>query len=374
MKRNWLLIAVGLLVAVLAIAAVACGDDDDGNGNGTEPPSNGNGNGTTGTHEQTLADVLARGRLNCGVNDGVPGFGFLEADGTSSGFDVDFCRALAAAIFGDDSLVDYSILTAAARFEALAGGEIDVLIRNTTWTLSRDVELNASFATTTFYDGQGMMVRVADGFSSIDDMEGTTICSLQGTTTELNLADRFEAGGLSYEGLTFEDNGPLEAAFTAEACQGWTSDQSQLAARRSAYPEADGGPEALMIFPEVFSKEPLGPVTRDDDSQWFDIVNWVVIGMITADEKGITSENLADFVADPGEAETARLLGVSFEGGEIFDSTLGIAPDFMQDVIAQVGNYGEVYARNIEPIGISREGSPNASWLDGGLIYAPPWR
>ncbi len=377
MKKNWLLIAVGLIVAVLAIAAIACGDDDDGDGNGNgdgngiETPSDGNGTGNT--HEQTLSDVLARGRLNCGVNDGVPGFGFLEADGTSSGFDVDFCRALAAAIFGDSELVDYVILTAAARFEALAGGEIDVLIRNTTWTLSRDAELNASFATTTFYDGQGMMVRVADGFDSIDDMEGTTICSLQGTTTELNLADRFEAGGLSYEGLTFEDNGPLEAAFTAEACQGWTSDQSQLAARRSAYPEADGGPESLLIFPEVFSKEPLGPVTRDDDSQWFDIVNWVVIGMITADEKGITSANLADFVADPGEVETSRLLGLPIEG-TVFDSTLGIDPDFMQDVIAQVGNYGELYEKHIEPLGIPREGSLNASWLDGGLIYAPPWR
>ena len=371
MKRNWLLIAVSLLVAVLAIAAVACGDDDDDEptptGEATEEP-------TSGTHEQTLADVLARGRLNCGVNDVVPGFGFLEADGTSSGFDVDFCRALAAAIFGDADLVDYTILTAAARFEALTAGEIDVLIRNTTWTLSRDADLNASFATTTFYDGQGMMVRVADGFDSIDDMEGTTICVLQGTTTELNLADRFASGGLSYTPLTFEENGPLEAAFTAEACQGWTSDKSQLAARRFAYAEADGGPESLEILQETFSKEPLGPVTRDDDSQWFDVVNWVVIGMITADEKGITSENLADFVADPGEAETARLLGVSFEGGEIFDSTLGIAPDFMQDVIAQVGNYGEVYTRNIEPLGIPREGTLNASWLDGGLIYAPPTR
>ncbi len=373
MKKNWLLIAVGLVVVVLAVVAIACGDDDNGNGNG-DGNGNGNGNGNGDVTTGTLEEVLARGRLVCGVNDSVPGFGFLEADGTSSGFDVDFCRAVAAAVLGDADLVDYHILTATARFDALAAKEIDVLIRNTTWTLSRDTDLNASFATTTFYDGQGMMVRIADGFDSIDDMDGTTICALQGTTTELNLADRFAAGGMSYTPLIFEENGPLEAAFTSEACQGWTSDASQLAARRGAYPEADGGPESLMIMPEVFSKEPLGPVTRDGDTPWFDIVNWVVIGMITADEKGITSANLADFVADPGEVETARLLGLSFEGGEISPQNLGIDDDFMQDVIAQVGNYGEVYAKNIEPLGISREGSPNASWRDGGLIYAPPWR
>ncbi|MCH7488086.1 MAG: amino acid ABC transporter substrate-binding protein [Chloroflexi bacterium] len=372
MRTRWLLIGIGLLVAVLAIAAVACDDDDDDdNGDtpvSTEEPANGAQVG------DTLSDVIARGQLVCGVNDAVPGFGFLEADGTSSGFDVDFCRALAAAVLGDADAVEYVILTAAARFEALSSGQIDVLIRNTTWTLSRDADLKATFATTTFYDGQGMMVRVADGISSIDDMAGTTVCVLQGTTTELNLADRFASGGLDYTPLTFEENGPLEAAFTAEACDGWTSDKSQLAARRFAYAEADGGPESLVILDETFSKEPLGPVTRDGDTQWSDIVNWVVIGMITADEKGITSQNLADFVADPGTAETARLLGVSFEGGEIFDSNLGIDADFMQDVIGQVGNYDEVYTKNIEPLGIPRAGTLNASWLNGGLIYAPPTR
>jgi general L-amino acid transport system substrate-binding protein len=297
----------------------------------------------------------------------------LEADGTSSGFDTDFCRALAAAVLGDSDAVEFVILTAAARFEALAAGEIDVLIRNTTWTQSRDGDLDGTFATTTFYDGQGMMVRAGE-FTSIDEMGGTTICSLQGTTTELNLADRFAASGLEYTGLTYEENGPLEAAFTATECDGWTSDKSQLAARRFAYPEADGGPDSLLILDEVFSKEPLGPVTRDGDTQWSDIVNWVVIGMITADEKGITSANVADFAADPGEAETARLLGVGFEGGEVFDPGLGISTDFMQSVLSQVGNYDEVYTRNVEPLGIPRAGTVNASWLDGGLIYAPPTR
>lgn len=376
MRTKWLLIGVALLMTVLAIGAVACSDDDDDdNGNGDTPSATdtdtGNGNGDASG--STLADVQDRGRLVCGVNDGVPGFGFLEADGSSSGFDVDFCRALAAAVLGDSEAVDYVILTAAARFEALASGQIDVLIRNTTWTQSRDADLGGTFATITFYDGQGMMVRVADGIESIDDMEGTTVCVLQGTTTELNLADRFASGGLDYTPLTFEENGPLEAAFTAEACDGWTSDKSQLAARRSTY-AGEGGPDSLVILDETFSKEPLGPVTRDGDTQWSDVVNWVVIGMITADEKGITSENLADFVADPGGAETARLLGLSFEGGEVFDPDLGIDTDFMQNVLGQVGNYGEVYETNITPIGIPREGTLNASWLNGGLIYAPPTR
>ncbi|MCH7699074.1 MAG: amino acid ABC transporter substrate-binding protein [Chloroflexi bacterium] len=373
MKTKWLLIGVALITAVLAIGAIACGDDnDDDNGD-----TNANATQTDDTMDDatgdTLADVIARGSLICGVNDGVPGFGFLEADGSSSGFDTDFCRAIAAAVLGDSEAVEFVILTAAARFEALAAGEIDVLVRNTTWTQSRDGDLNGTFATITFYDGQGMMVRVADGITSIDDMAGTTVCVLQGTTTELNLADRFAAGGLDYTPLTFEENGPLEAAFTAEACDGWTSDKSQLAARRSTY-AGEGGPESLVILDETFSKEPLGPVTRDGDTQWSDIVNWVVIGMITADEKGITSANVADFIADPGEAETARLLGVGFEGGEVADLGLGLDPDFMQAVLSQIGNYDEVYQANITPIGIPREGTLNASWLNGGLIYAPPTR
>ena len=372
MRTKWLLIGVALLMTVLAIGAIACSDDDDENGNGETP------NGTEVMDEEpsgnTLDEVRDRGRLVCGVNDGVPGFGFLEADGSSSGFDTDFCRAVAAAVLGDSELVDFVILTATARFDALAAGQIDVLIRNTTWTQSRDGRLDGTFATVTFYDGQGMMVRVADGITSIDEMGGATICSLQGTTTELNLADRFAASDLEYTGLTYEENGPLEAAFTAEECDGWTSDKSQLAARRFAYPEADGGPDSLMILDEVFSKEPLAPVTRDGDTQWSDIINWVVIGMITADEKGLTSANVADFAADPGEAEIGRLLGVSFEGGEIDDLGLGLDVDFMQDVLGQVGNYDEVYTRNIEPIGIPRAGTVNASWLEGGLMYAPPTR
>ena len=369
MKRRSILWVLFLGIAVLATIAIACG------GNGDEPsPAAPDGETpeapAAGSHSQILGDVQDRGELICGVNDAVPGFGFVETDGTNSGFDTDFCRAIALAVLGDAEAIQFVPLTAEARLTALQTGQIDVLIRNTTWTLSRDASTGLSFATTTFYDGQGMMVRVADGFDTVDALADATICVLQGTTTELNLADRLPGS----TALGFEDNETLQVAFIEERCDGWTSDKSQLASRRSAFPEDAGGPDSLTILEETFSKEPLGPLTIDNDDQWFDIVDWIVIGMILADEAGITSANIDDFIADPPNAEIARLLGVPFEGGEIFDGGLGIDPDFMQAIIREVGNYGEVYEANITPIGIPREGTLNDSWTDGGLIYAPPWR
>ena len=353
-KSRFLRLAV-FAVAAVGLIALACTDDDDGGGN-------------------TLSEVIDRGELKCGVNESVPGFGFLQPNGDFSGFDVDFCRAVAAAVLGDEDDVEFIPLSAAARFESLTSGEIDVLIRNTTWTFSRDSDLNAAFAVTTFYDGQGMMVRANSGFDSLEDMAGATVCVLQGTTTELNLDDRFTSAGIPYTPLTFEDNETLEAAFVQERCDGWTSDKSQLASRRSAFPADAGGPDSLMILAETFSKEPLGPVTRDDDSEWFDVVNWVVISMIAADELGVTSENVAAMAADPPSPAVARLLGVPFGGGEASDFSIGIDADFMQQVLRRVGNYDEVYRRNIEPLGLPREGTLNDSWLNGGLIYAPPIR
>ncbi|MCH8994271.1 MAG: amino acid ABC transporter substrate-binding protein [Chloroflexi bacterium] len=373
MKRTHLvLMALFLAIGAFAFIAIACGDDDDGDDGEpaatvVEPTDEAP---TAGSHSQILADVQARGSLVCGVNDSVPGFGFVDPDGAFSGFDVDFCHAIAAAVLGDPDAVDFVPLTAQARLTALQTGQIDVLIRNTTWTLSRDVSSGLSYAITTFYDGQGMMVRTADGFTSVDDLADAEICVLQGTTTEQNLADRLPGS----TGVGFEDNETLQAAFIEERCDGWTSDKSQLASRRSAFPESAGGPDSLVILAETFSKEPLGPLTIDNDDQWFDIVNWISIGLILAEEKGITSANMADFVADPGDAETARLLGVSFEGGDIFDSGLGIDSDFMQAVIAAVGNYGEIYDRNVAPIGIVREGTENALAADGGLLFSPPWK
>jgi general L-amino acid transport system substrate-binding protein len=354
------------------LAFAACGDDDGGTPTptgespGESPDDTASPGG--GSHSQILQAVQDRGQLVCGVNDLVPGFGFLEPDGTFSGFDVDYCKAIAAAVLGDPEAVEYVPLTAEARLTAVQTGQVDVLIRNTTWTSSRDAGSGLSFAVTTFYDGQGMMVREADGFTSVDDLADATICTLQGTTTELNLADRLP----NSEALGFEDNDTLQQAFIEERCDGWTSDKSQLASRRFIFPEEAGGPESLVILEETFSKEPLGPLTIDNDSQWYDVVNWVVIGTILAEEAGVDSSNVSAMAAEPPSVDVARLLGVPFEGGEVFDPGLGIDPTYMQGVLAAVGNYGEIYDRNITPIGIERDGTLNALWTDGGLIYGPP--
>jgi general L-amino acid transport system substrate-binding protein len=294
-----------------------------------------------------LEAVKNNGVLRCGVNSGVPGFGFLDETGDFTGFDTDFCRAIAVAIFNDPTAVEFRPLTAAERFTALQTNEIDVLIRNTTWTFSRDVELGTDFGPTTFYDGQGMMVRKDSGFDSLADMDGATVCVLSGTTTELNLADAFSSRGTSYDPLVFDRSDETAAAYNEGRCDGLTSDKSQLAGLRTTMDE----PTEHKILPETMSKEPLGPV----------------------EEKGITSDNVAAIVAGTVEdPEVARLLGLEGE----FGSLLGLAPDFMVNVISQVGNYGEIYERHLGPEGtdIPRTGSANALWNQGGLLYAQPWR
>jgi general L-amino acid transport system substrate-binding protein len=358
-------IVATLAVAVLAIAACTEAAETTTTAANGGPAPSGN----------TLAAVQDRGTLNCGVNNAVPGFGFVDEDGNHLGFDIDFCRALAAAVLDDPDAVEYIDLTAPQRFTALQSGEVDVLIRNTTWTSSRDGTEGATFLTTTFYDGQGMMVRAADGFTAIDDMSDTTICVLSGTTTELNLTTRM--AGITYEPATYEDNEQLQAAFIEGACDGWTSDKSQLAGVRSAWPEAEGGPEALVILEETFSKEPLGPAVRDGDSQWAQIVDWVVIATIQAEEFGITQDNVDSF-ADTEDTGIRRFLGLEIttdEGTSTFDAGLGIAADFAAKVVAAVGNYGEIYDRHVgldTPLGLER--GVNALWTEGGLHYPPPHR
>lgn len=318
---------------------------------------------------ERLAAIKANGVLRCGVNSGVPGFGFLNEDGDFVGFDVDFCRAIASAIFGDADAVDFRPLTAAERFTALQTNEIDVLIRNTTWTLTRDVELGTDFGPTTFYDGQGMMVTRASGFTSLNDMDGATVCVLSGTTTELNLADAFASRGISYTPLVFDRSDETAAAYDQGRCDGLTSDKSQLAGLKTTL----SNPADHLILPETMSKEPLGPVWAHGDQQWGDLVTWVVNGIMIAEEKGITSANVADRAASaPEDPEVARLLGLEGEFGQL----LGLEPDFMVDVISAVGNYGEIYDRHLGPDGtdIPRAGSFNALWRDGGLIYPQPWR
>lgn len=316
-----------------------------------------------------LQAVKDRGTLRCGVNSAVPGFGNLNEAGEFEGFDVDFCKALAAAIFNDPNAVEYRPLTAAERFTALQTNEVDVLIRNTTWTLTRDVELGTDFGPTTFYDGQGMMVRRESGFASLSDMDGATVCVLSGTTTELNLADAFASRNISYEPLVFDNSDETAAAYDEGRCDGLTSDKSQLAGLRTTL----SSPADHMILPETMSKEPLGPVWAHGDQQWGDMVTWVVNGIIIAEEKGITSDNIAEIAGGtPDDPEVARLLGAEGELGQL----LGLDPDFMVNVISAVGNYGEIYERHLGPQGtdIPREGSLNALWNEGGILYAQPWR
>ncbi len=364
MRRT--LVVIGSIWLVLAACTQAADTTTTAGENGVTPPTG-----------ETLAAVQDRGTLNCGVNEAVPGFGFRDPDGNFVGFDIDFCKAVAAAVLGDATAVEYIPLTAQQRFTALQSGEIDVLIRNTTWTATRDGSEGATFLHTTFYDGQGMMVRADSGFTSIEDMANTSVCTLTGTTTELNLATRF--GTIPFTPLTFDANDTLQAAFIDGQCEGWTSDKSQLAGVRSSFPEADGGPEGLVILDETFSKEPLGPVVRDGDTEWAQIVDWATLAPVIAEELGIDSGNVNSF-ADTTNDEIRRFLGLEIsttaEDGTVtvstFDPGLGLPTTWAVDLITAVGNYAEIYARNVEPLGVPR--GVNSLWTEGGLLYAPPFR
>ena len=373
-SRLWRLAA--LLLATGLLAASCSDDSDDGDGEEAAEGEGGGGGGGGGL----LGEVQERGELRCGVNEAVPGFGLVDEAGDYTGFDIEFCKAVAAAVLGDSEAVEYTSLDTETRFTALQAGDIDVLIRNTTFTSSRDGGENSRFLTTTFFDGQGMMVRADSGYSSIADMNGTTICVLSGTTTELNLATAAAAAGIDYEALTYTDAEQIQEAFTAGQCQGWTSDKSQLAGVRSVFPDSAGGPEALTIFDEAFSKEPLGPVVLDGDDEWADAVNWAIIATIQAEEFGITQDNVEQMTSDDNP-DILRFLGQPIPDPEDetaepapFDPGLGLEPDFAVDVITQVGNYGEIYDRTVGAGGLALERGPNAQWTDGGLLYAPPYR
>lgn len=381
MRSRWLRV---LMVAFLVVLGASCSEEDDPEEDASDTTEAAQGQEGEGEEEgedeesvQTggdgvLAAVQERGTLVCGVNDGVPGFGVVDENGEFSGFDIDYCRVIAAAVLGDAEAVEFRPLSADERFTALQSGEIDVLVRNTTHTATRAGSEGAAFAPTTFYDGQAMMVPADSGFGSIEDMDGTTVCVLSGTTTELNLATRFNTAGLTYEPLSFEDVDLIQEAFINGQCDGWTSDGSQLAGIRSAWPDAEGGPEALTIFEERFSKEPLAPAVRGDDPEWLDIVSWAIYATILAEELGLDSTNVADETGEDNE-DVARFLGQPVgEDQAVFDPGLGLEPDFAVQVISQVGNYGEIYERNIGPLGIER--GLNALYTDGGLQYAPPYR
>lgn len=315
---------------------------------------------------RTLAAVERRGELVCGVSQGLPGFSNPDNEGNWRGIDVDVCRAIAAAIFGDASRVRYRPLSAKDRFTALQSGEIDVLSRNTTWTLTRDTVLGLDFTGVAYYDGQSFMVRRDLGISSVRDLDGATICANTGTTTELNAADYFRTHGLDYKMVVFEKTDEVIAAYDAGRCEAYTTDASGLYAERLKL----RNPDEHMILPEVISKEPLGPAVRQGDNGWGDIVRWTLFAMIEAEEFGITSENV-DEMRDSDNPQIRRLLGVDSSYGE----NLGLPRDWAYQIISQVGNYGETYERNLgknTPLGIPR--GMNALWSDGGIMYAMPVR
>jgi len=315
----------------------------------------------------TLEDVRAKGFIQCGVSQGVPGFSNPDDDGNWTGIDVDVCRAVAAAVFGDAQAVKFSGLTAKARFTALSSGEIDILSRNTTWTMTRDTQLGLNFAGVNYYDGQGMMVPAGLGVTSALELDGANICTNTGTTTELNITDYFRMNGMSFNLVAFEKADEVVAAYDAGRCDVYTTDRSALAAQRTKLT----APDAHVVLPEIISKEPLGPVVRQGDDVWFNIVKWSLNAMINAEEMGITSENINKMTYNKLTPAEARFIGKEGKFGE----ELGLNADWAYQIIRQVGNYGESYERNVgpdTPVKLAR--GVNALWSNGGILYAPPIR
>jgi general L-amino acid transport system substrate-binding protein len=364
LSRWWRLLAAAL---TLSLVAAACGDDDTEEAapetDAEESPDTVEFE--TAGDESQLAAIRERGDLVCGVNNVLPGFGIVDETGEHVGFDIDICRAIATAIFGDPEAVEFVDLTAEQRFTALQSGEIDVLSRNTTWTATRDGAESVRFGPTTFYDGQGFMVPADAGITDVSGLEGARICVLSGTTTELNLTSFLDAQGVSFEPVVFEDNTELQPAYEAGQCEAWTSDKSQLAAFKSSIEEAGGGDQ--VILEPTISKEPLGPGVLDGSSELAQIMDWAIFALIQAEQFGITSENVDTFTSE--DPNVARFLGQE----EGFDPGLGLAPDYAAQIVAAVGNYAEMYQRHIEPIGLTDRGL-NALWTEGGLLYAPPYR
>jgi len=324
--------------------------------------------GLTGTASfaDTLEDVKAKGYVQCGVTGGVSGFSAPDANNNWSGIEVDYCRALSAAIFNDPDAVRYTPLTSTERFAALSSGEIDVLSRTTTWTMSRDTTLGINFAGVMFYDGQGFMVRVADGIESALDLSGAAVCIESGTTTELNAADYFSANGLEYNPIVFVDQDEVVKAYEDGRCDVYTTDSSALASERTKLADAD----AHVILPEIISKEPLGPSVRQGDDNWFNIARWTYFAILNAEELGVTQANVDEMLGSDNPS-IKRLLGV--EGD--FGTPMGLDKDWAYNILKHLGNYSEMYERHVgpsTPIGLER--GINALWTNGGIQYAPPVR
>ena len=314
-----------------------------------------------------LDAIMARGSLICGVNTSLAGFSIPDSQGEWTGLDVDVCRAIAAALFGDAEAVSFVPLSAQQRFTALQSGEVDILSRNTTWTLTRDASLGLSFTGVTYYDGQGFMVPAELGVSSASELDGATVCVQSGTTTELNLADWFRGQGMTFEPVVIESFDESKTAFFNGRCDVYTTDASGMASIRAI--DAPN-PDDYVILPELISKEPLGPAVRQGDDQFFSIVKWVVFALLEAEEYGITQANLEEMKASDNP-NIQRILGVEPGMGPL----LGLGDDWAANAIAAVGNYGEIFERNVgqdTPLGLPR--GLNALWTQGGIMYAPPIR
>jgi len=319
----------------------------------------------------TLDTVKQRGKLVCGVNTGLAGFGAPNDQGQWSGLDIDLCKGVAAAIFGDASKVDYKPLNAEQRFTALQSGEVDMLARNSTWTLSRDTQLGLDFVAVNYYDGQGFMVRKEAGVKSALELKGATVCVQEGTTTEKNLGDFDKANNLGLQPVKFKESDQARGAYDDGRCDAYTTDASGLAAERTALKNPDDN----VILPELISKEPLGPVVRHGDNKWGDIVRWSFFAMLVAEEHGITQANVDDVKSKNGtdnanaNAEIQRLLGIT----PGFGKGLGLDDAWAVNIIKAVGNYGESFERNVgAQTKLKLERGLNALWTKGGLQYAPP--
>ena len=349
-RKRWGLAAL----AAIALLAAACGG---GSGGGDDADG------------EVLRSVLDRGELHCGVKGSHPGFSILDANNRFQGFDVEFCRAIAAAVLGDGEAVSFVQVPSATRFELLNTRQIDVLIRTTTVTAERDASLGLEFGPITFYTGQSFAVRADSDIWSTADMDGITICVQSATTTEQNLSDHFNELGYDYTPLGGEDQ-ENQDAFVAGRCDAWTGDQSNLLSRISQLSNAD----EFRVVDQLISKEPLAPFVIDSDRQWKDIVSWVVYGLINAEELGVTKDNAEALAADPPNAAVARLLGAPFKGGAVADHGFAIDPRFLRRALLETGNYGEIYERTVATVGVPREGTLNALVRDGGVLYAPPYR
>ncbi len=349
-------------VVILSISGLAACET------ATDLPSTSNASPTDGGRAPTgrLQQILNRGKLVCGVSGELPGFSFVDSTGKYAGLDVDVCRAIAAAVFDNPDAVEFRNLNAKERFTAVQTGEVDVLSRNTTWTLSRDTSVGMEFAPVVFYDGQGLLVRQASGIKTVDDLKGKAVCMQTGTTNEQNFTDQMRKRKLSFTPVVFEDVNAVFAAYAEGRCQAVTSDRSQLTSRRTTLPQ----PNQHQVLEVVLSKEPLAPAVADGDAQWLGVVKWVVYSLIEAEELGISSKNIATATTNP-DPVVQRFIGKEGELGK----GLGLATDFTVRVIRHVGNYGEIYTRNLgegTPLNLSR--GLNRLWTQGGLLYSPPFR